>query len=390
MGYWACKRGGKTLYFGPRYGTYEEAVSDYKMRMGAEVGRDNRPPAGTLGRFLEWWVTYEQERMHKGEITKGTFSHITFSAAAIDEAAGQCLLASVNDKWVADFLIPRLSAGAGGAVKQFSPKTVSHCVKWLKSAVNKARREGIDLAPLTHSGPRAIDIRRSHQANPRNRIFHPEQVRFAMKAFADHPYMLTAILLGINCGMGQTDIAGLRAEHIREDGETTWLEYPRWKTAMPRWGVLWPETVAALKNSIAMRPKPLDSLDEPLLLTRLGNPLLHWTDADEPNKSAAIDQAWRKMRTKQKREDIPSFRRLRSTFATIAKTHASNIAYLDACMGHTQNAVRSVYFGGEELRELLRIARGVHAWLYSCEATDEHHLLKRGSGSVPDWLSGGD
>jgi integrase len=61
-------------------------------------------------------------------------------------------------------------------------------------------------------------------------------------------------LLGINAGLGNADCGRLVFQAFDLDGG--WLDYARPKTGVPRRVPLWPETVAALRESIAKRRSP--------------------------------------------------------------------------------------------------------------------------------------
>jgi integrase len=62
------------------------------------------------------------------------------------------------------------------------------------------------------------------------------------------------ILLGINCGFGNTDCGNLPLSALDLDGG--WIGYPRPKTGINPRCPLWPESVAALREALARRPKP--------------------------------------------------------------------------------------------------------------------------------------
>ena len=62
----------------------------------------------------------------------------------------------------------------------------------------------------------------------------------------------TMILLGINGGFGQSDIAGLPLSAA--DLDNGWIHYPRPKTEVDRRISLRPQTVEALRKAIAKRP----------------------------------------------------------------------------------------------------------------------------------------
>lgn len=116
--------------------------------------------------------------------------------------------------------------------------------------------------------PSAKQLRRvRNEAGPR--LFTAEEIRRIL-AEAD-PQMRAMVLLGINCGFGNTDVASLPQSAV--DLDAGWIEFPRPKTEIPRRIPLWPETVEALREAIAHRPKPKDPDDEDLcFITREGNP----------------------------------------------------------------------------------------------------------------------
>jgi integrase len=59
------------------------------------------------------------------------------------------------------------------------------------------------------------------------------------------------ILLGINCGFGNADCAGLKLDALDLAGG--WIDFPRPKTGIARRCPLWPETVAALRAAAEER-----------------------------------------------------------------------------------------------------------------------------------------
>src|SRR5207249_1666524 len=82
--------------------------------------------------------------------------------------------------------------------------------------------------------------------------------------------MKAMVLLGINAGFGNTDVANLPLFAL--DLERGWVDYPREKTAIGRRCPLWPETIAALRTAAAERPDPkTDAEAELVFLTRSGN-----------------------------------------------------------------------------------------------------------------------
>src|SRR5690349_958569 len=87
------------------------------------------------------------------------------------------------------------------------------------------------------------------------------------------------ILLGVNCGFGNSDVATLPLAAL--DLDSGWVNYPRPKTGIPRRCPLWPETVTALREWLAERPEPKAEADRPLVfVTKYGHA---WTKSTSDN-----------------------------------------------------------------------------------------------------------
>src|SRR5690606_31125749 len=86
------------------------------------------------------------------------------------------------------------------------------------------------------------------------RLFEPGEIGKILDAAGVQ--LRAMVLLGLNCGMGNTDVASLPIDALDLDGGV--LEFPRTKTAIPRRATLWPETVAALRAALDARPEPKD------------------------------------------------------------------------------------------------------------------------------------
>lgn len=78
--------------------------------------------------------------------------------------------------------------------------------------------------------PSAKTLRKArNEAGPR--LFEADELRKILDA-AD-PVMQAMVLLGINCGFGNTDVANLPQSAI--DLETGWVDFPRPKTEIATW-----------------------------------------------------------------------------------------------------------------------------------------------------------
>jgi integrase len=85
-------------------------------------------------------------------------------------------------------------------------------------------------------------------------MFEAAEIRVMLAAA---PAALKAmILLGINCGFGNTDVANLTVKNL--DLKGGWCNYPRPKTGISRRCPLWPETVKAIKAALEPRRNRTD------------------------------------------------------------------------------------------------------------------------------------
>src|SRR5260370_40324515 len=96
---------------------------------------------------------------------------------------------------------------------------------------------------------------RLERAKQGPRLFAVEEIRKLLDA-ARCP-LRAMILLGINCGFANADCGTLPLAAVDLDGG--WLTFPRPKTGINRRCPLCPETVQALREALANRPKPKDA-----------------------------------------------------------------------------------------------------------------------------------
>ena len=157
------------------------------------------------------------------------------------------------------------------------------------------------------------------------------------------------ILLGINGGMGNTDCA--RLPIVAVDLEQGVVEFDRPKTGIERVVPLWPETVQALRDALATRPKPADKTGTKLVfLTTFGRPWvrenIHRTEDSGIAKVVPVDaigEEFDKLLKKLglKRKGI-GFYTLRHTFRTWADEVRDQHA-IHRIMGHAIPGMSGVY-----------------------------------------------
>lgn len=177
-----------------------------------------------------------------------------------------------------------------------------------------------------------------------------------------------AVLLGINAGAGNTDVANLQNKHL--DLKDRWLNYPRGKTGIARRVPLWAETIAALKASIAQRPMPKDDADKDcvFLNSRRGS-CSRLVVVSETSRTDYVSRAFGKVLEKldiNGRRGL-NFYSLRHTFATIGLQTGDRDA-VKALMGHAEGDMLSAYdeTGPSDAR-LQAVVKHVHDWLFAKE-----------------------
>lgn len=213
--------------------------------------------------------------------------------------------------------------------------------------------------------PTRKDLRKARAKNGK-RMFEADELRKIIDA-ASQP-LKAMVLLGINCGFGQTDIANLPIDAI--DLDAGWIDFARVKTGIERRCPLWPETVAAVREALAGRSKPHGDTNGKLaFLTRQGRQWVRTNKNRTPNDE--IGKAFAKLlrELNLKRPGI-SFYALRHTFETIGGESKDQVA-VNAIMGHVDDSMAATYREQISDQRLTAVTDTVHAWLFPPEADDD-------------------
>jgi len=185
----------------------------------------------------------------------------------------------------------------------------------------------------------------------------------------ERPDLRAMVLLGINCGLGNEDLSGLRTVHI--DLEGGWLDYPRSKTEEQRRSKLWTETVDALKEALEVRPVPKYREDkDKFFLTSTGLPLVRVNSNGTPIDAlgSPLMDILKQIKLYRKNR---GFYALRHTFETVGVT-SGRASAVSLVMGHAASGMSRNY---REFQasiwndELEQVAEHVHNWLFA-DATD--------------------
>jgi integrase len=197
---------------------------------------------------------------------------------------------------------------------------------------------------------------RVHRAKQGVKLFTAEEIGKLLKAAGLQ--LKAMVLLGINCGFGNSDCGNLPLSAL--DLEKRWVDYPRPKTGISRRCPLWPETVAALKEALAHRPSPKKEEHAGLVfLTRCGD---SWhTGTTNGPLSRETGKLLRKLGINGRKG--LGFYTLRHTFRTVAD-EAKDQPAADFIMGHESPHMSSVYRERISDERLKAVTDHVRAWLF--------------------------
>lgn len=197
-------------------------------------------------------------------------------------------------------------------------------------------------------------IRRKARNDRGERMFEPETIRLFLDEAS--PALHAFILLGVNAGTGNADIA--RMEHHHIDLERGWLIYPRGKTQVKRRAKLWPETCRAVRVAIESQPKSKKHQNL-VFVTQRRNP---WSKPD--GSACSLSQAFIEL---TKSLDIyergKGFYTLRHVCETIGGECKDQVA-VDYVLGHDNGSMAHEYRERISDERLEAVADTIYAWLF--------------------------
>ena len=354
-GQWAAKIRGKRYYFGV-WADPDAALAKYMEQKDAlHAGRTPRPDpeALTVKEAANAFLNHKQAAVKNGELSPRTFEYYRRAADEAVSAFGKARL--VADLGPDDFaalrakLAKRLGAAGLG--------TTIQCIRCLfkhagdNDLIDRPVRYG---AGFRKPSKKTLRLRRA-EAGPK--LFAAEEVHRLLAAATVHQRAM--ILLGVNAGFGNSDCGNLPLSAL--DLERGWINFPRPKTGLPRRCPLWPETAAALRESLAKRPEPKGAAAAGLFfITRCGDGWAKDT-AENPLSDLTAKLLRRLGMNRTKRL---GFYTLRHTFRTVAD-EAKDQPAADFIMGHEVPHMSTVYRETISDVRLRAVSDHVRQWLFS-------------------------
>jgi integrase len=355
-GVWAKKIRGKLHYFGP-WNDPEGAEAKYNAEKDAlHAGRKPRADleAVTVKDAANNFLNAKRASVDAGELSERTFADYRLITALMVQQVGKSRL--VVDLDSADFAALRRKM-----TSRWGPHRILKLVQYVRSVFKHAWETGLISAPVRFGPDFKRPSKKTLRQNRAKRdvqLFTAEEIRRMLDA-AGTP-LRAMILLGINCGFGNADCGSLPLSALNLDAAM--IDYPRPKNGIARRCPIWPETVAAIGEALAVRPTPKRDDDAALaFVTKYGKP---WSRDDDP---AIITKEMVKLLRKLGINGSRSFYTLRHTFRTVAD-EAHDQPACDLIMGHEVPHMSSHYrekIGNDRLRA---VAVHVRDWLFPAQS----------------------
>jgi integrase len=367
---WAKKIRGQLHYFGP-WDDPDGALKTYlEQKDTLHAGRKPRSDTSegvTVKGVANAFLNHKKTLLDAGELSAHTWTKYKTATDLVIAMFGKSRLAADLD--AEDFAKLRKKMA-----KQWGVYRLGDMIQHVRSIFKHGHDAGLLTLPVCFGPGFARPTKKAqrlHRAEQGPKLFTASEVR---KLIDGAGVQLRAmILLGINCGFGNSDCGTLPLRAM--DLDNAIIDYPRPKTGIPRRCPLWPETVAALRKTNERRPEPEKEEDAGLVfLTHFG---ASWA-------ASAVDRPIAKETAKLlKRLGINGrkglgFYTLRHTFRTVADESKDQPA-VDFIMGHEVPHMSAVYRETISDERLRAVADHVRRWLFpstaflatACEESEE-------------------
>lgn len=382
-GRWAKKCRGSFVYLGRVADdpTGEAAWQKWlDIRDDVRAGRKPRPKADdtlTVEGLINQWLHSKRQRVDSGELAIRTWQGYKSLGVLIVETLGRTRAAS--DIGSEDFQGLRAVFA-----KRWGPGKLATAVTHTRSIWKWAYQAGL-LATQQRFGEDFSKPSAKVQRQARNergpRMLSPVEVLAILDA-AD-PTVKAMTLLGINGGIGNTDLALLPVDALDLDGG--WLTLPRSKTAIVRRIPLWAETIDAIRTVLDQRPEPKRGNEGLLFLAPNGSNYICG------RYGTAVSKLFQKT-CQAAGVTGRTFYDARRTFATVADG-AKDPAATSSIMGHAPKSgdMSAIYRQRVDDSRLRAVVDHVHDWLFdqvdgpdSGPGTDDRQDGRKGTAPASD------
>jgi integrase len=363
---WCKKIRGKFHYFGPW--DNPEAALEKLNREWPYLSDGRTPPPVDTGEgctfqlLCNTFLNSKRSKMESEELSEISFqNYFSITKRLIDHFG--------RDRRVDDLRPDDFEKFRSSLAKRFSIVTLKSEINRCRVVLKYAHDSRLIQHPVNYgqsfNRPSAKHLRRArNEAGPR--MFESHEIRSILDAV--DPIMRAMILLGVNCGFGNTDVATLPQSAVGLDGGR--IEFPRPKTEIRRRVPLWPETVDALREAIEQRPKAKAKENDGLcFLTHHGRPWVRiQASKKNPDVMIPLDALSQRFRKLLNSLDIKGrkglgFYTLRHVFETIGGESRDQVA-VNAIMGHADFSMAATYRERISDERLRAVTDTVRSWLW--------------------------
>ena len=369
-GRWAKKVKGRFHYFGK---VADDPKGETALALWLEqkddllAGRTPRPKVEgfTLRELLDRYMVSKRHLLDTQEISPKHFAELYATCKRVGDAFG--LHRVVVDLGPDDF--ERLRKAIA---RQWGPVRLGNEVQRTRSIFKFALESGLIDRPVLF-GPgfrkRTAKVMRQNRAKAGLRMFEAAELRAILEK-ATQP-LKAMILLGVNCGYGNSDVARLPIGAL--DLERGWATFARPKTGIPRRAALWPETIQAIREALAQRPKAKHHADAETVFITVRGQRWEKLGVSEPDKDTGkiritnnnpVTQEFGKLlKALHMTQRGRGFYALRHAFETVAGGSKDQVA-VNAMMGHVDESMAANYREKIADDRLEAVATHVHNWLF--------------------------
>ncbi len=356
-GYWAKKVRGKLVYFGkitddPKGDiALNKWLADKDSLLAGPTPRLQQDGL-TLRDLANRFLTAKQHLVDEGALAPRTWLDYHATCDRILGAFGKTRL--VLDLAADDFESLRASMS-----KAWGPVAVGNEINRVRVVFKYAYDAGLIDRPVRYGPgfkrPSRKTLRQARNAKG-EKMLEAAQLRKLIEA-APAP-LKAMILLGLNCGFGNSDIGCLPVSAL--DLKRGWHSFPRPKTGIARRCPLWPESIKAITEANVARPTPKDPDNAGLVfITKYG---LSWSKETRDNP---ISKEFAKLlKANGMHRKGLGFYLLRHAFETIGGESKDQVA-VDHIMGHARDDTASAYRERISDDRLIAVSDFVRNWLFA-------------------------
>lgn len=373
FGRWANRQNGELTTVDNHADAAEVALNEYlEVKDDLHAGRTPRPKVDgvSVADACNEFMASREDRLDAGELTPLSFRGYLEITKLVAEFFDRNRL--IDDLAVSDFskfrawLVKKKKHGVYHLAKVVRVTRMIFKYAYDSELIDKPIRCGPDFKEPSKKAKRKA----AREAGRKD--FRADEIHKLLDTSAQP--MRAMILLGLNCGFGQTDIASLPISAV--DLESGWIDFPRPKTEIARRCPLWSETVESLQEALECRPTPKDEADSScVFITSHGRRFVWATTrgSDEVRKYSRVDavsQRFTRLINKlELKEGRRGFYGLRHTFETVGGESRDQVA-VDAIMGHSDPSMAANYRHRISDGRLQDVVYAVRAWLWPEEEAE--------------------